>query len=220
MLTSPSSASITPHSQACPAPLGKSPTGAALCPWDTLDRAELAVPTQGPCSSHPAAVRLCQRLCHALCPVCGCSRTFPGSSRSWQGPPTPRAGPEGDGHSGGCRRCPPGSPRRSPTPERAGWSPLQQFIICKTSLGSTPSNLGFFLIAGICSARETGGGQRHGRSGICPGVPLGQLVKGGQGGRPPPKDHSPWPRVREPAQRGRAKVFPAHLSLSTAGHQG
>lgn len=150
------------------------------------------MPTQDPCSSHSAAVLLChaQCYCHDLCPVYGYSRTFPGtgrgSSRSWQGPPTPPAGSAGDGHSGGCRRCPPRSPRPpvrpcppgwSPTPHRAGWSRLQQFIICKTSPGSTLSNLGTFLIAGICSAGETGGGQRHGGSGICPGVPLGPLVR-------------------------------------------
>lgn len=120
MLTSSPGASITPHSQACPAALGKSPTGPALCPWDTWYRAGLAVPTQGPCSSHSGAVRLChgQCHCHDLYPACGCSRTLPGkvrgSSRSWQGPPTPPAGSAGDGHSGGCRRCPPTSP--SPPP--------------------------------------------------------------------------------------------------------
>lgn len=105
--------------------LGRSPKGAAPCPWDTSDRAGLAVPTQGPCSSHPAAVWLCHAQCHCqdLYPVYGYSRTFPGtgrgSSRSWQRPPTPPAGST-------ARRGPLAPPVR-PCPPRlephaaAGW---------------------------------------------------------------------------------------------------
>lgn len=186
MLASLPGASITPHSQACPAPLGESPTGAALWPWDTSDRVGLAVPAQGSCSPYPAALRLCHGQCHVTCvPFVAAPAPFLARAEAAAAhgrDPQPlllalqamgTAGATGAGPlAPAVEPCP---PRRRPL--RAGWSRLQHFIICKTSLGSTPSNLGSFLIAGICSTGETGGGQSHGGSGICPGVPLGQLVR-------------------------------------------
>ena len=136
--------------------------------------------------SHSAGARLChgqrrelsrsQRGSHD--PLVAPPATFPAWAEVLPGP---RATPRTASHSRddctpllaarlrrrwvrrGAARCPAPRCRGAvpPTPEphahsRAGWSGLQQFINCKTSLGSAPSNLGSFLIAGTCPSGETG----------------------------------------------------------------
>lgn len=105
------------------------------------------------------------------CPACGCTSRFPGVGRGTAGNPascqrggdnvTHSCHPAEKAMASGAARRGPARPRHGAVPPmptgRLGGAGCSSFITCKTSLGSTPSNLGVFLIAGTCLAGERRG---------------------------------------------------------------